>query len=80
MICNGTVLIIWVCLWCGIESSRNIYGKLKHFLWSRVGGHYGTEKKYENCLGKLCFKEQLKADSFSGWAYIHSAKSHKSRR
>ena len=51
-----------------------------NFLWSRVGGHYGTEKKYENCLGKLCFKEQLKADSFSSWAYIHSAKSHKSRR
>ena len=41
-----------------------ICGQLKHFLGSRVGVHYWADKKYKKCLGKLCFKGQLQADSF----------------
>ena len=36
----------------------------KHFLWSRVGFHYRADKKYQNYLGKVCFKGQIQADSF----------------
>ena len=36
---------------------------MKHFLWSRVGVHYRADEKYKKCLGNLCFKGQLQADS-----------------
>ena len=37
--------------------------QLKRFLWSRIGFHYRTDKKYKNYLGKVCFKGQIQADS-----------------
>ena len=37
---------------------------MKQFLWSKVGVHYRADKKYKKCLGKLCFKGHLQADSF----------------
>ena len=51
--------MVWDCI-----SWYYICGKLKHFLWSRVGVHHRTDKKLRKCLGKLCFKGQIQIDSF----------------